>query len=163
MLEILLRTAQINLGYAKALLRDVPDEDLCIVPSPGMNHPAWIVGHIAMACDTITGLLEKPTLTDDAWRGLFGSGSEAVAERERYPSKEVLLGTFAATMQAASDALRVAPAELLDRELPKPEFRKIMPTIGIAAANILSNHAALHLGQLSAWRRLRGYPGVMKI
>ena len=163
MLETLLRVAQINIGYAKSLLKDLPDEQLCLVSSPGMNHPAWIIGHVSWAYDTIVVLLEQPPRTDEHWRSLFSNGTQAVAERERYPSKQVLLDTFLATSQAAIEALRVAPDDVLARELPWPQFRRIMPTVGVAAANILTNHTTLHLGQLSAWRRLHGYPGVMRI
>ena len=163
MLETVLRLAQNNVGYGKSLLKDLPDEQLCLVPSAGMNHPAWIIGHVSWACDTIVVLLGGQAQTDDQWRSLFSNGTQAVAERERYPSKQVLLDTLLATSGAAIEALRQAPGDVLARELPWPELRRIMPTVGVAAANILTNHTALHLGQLSAWRRLHGYTGVMRI
>ena len=33
------------------LVADIPDEQLTVQPFPGMNHPAWILGHLAVAYD----------------------------------------------------------------------------------------------------------------
>ena len=46
-----------QLGYALALLDDLTDEQFVLRPGGKMNHPAWIVGHIAAYHPVIGQLL----------------------------------------------------------------------------------------------------------
>ena len=43
----LLHTWSLNLGYAKRLVADIPDGAMALQPAPGMNHAAWVLGHLA--------------------------------------------------------------------------------------------------------------------
>jgi hypothetical protein len=38
-----------------------------------------------------------------------------------------------------------------------------LPTVGDLLAHLMTTHEAAHLGQLSAWRRLLGLPGVLQL
>jgi hypothetical protein len=88
MLAPLLHTWNLNLGYAKRLVADIPDDTMAIQPAPHMNHAAWVLGHPA------------PT--------------------------------------------------------PIEEVRGFLPTLGDSFVFVMAAHENMHLGQLSAWRRVQG-------
>lgn len=46
----------------------------------------------------------------------------------------------------------------LDSPLPDERYREVFPTLGHAVLHILTVHTAIHLGQISAWRRAMGLP-----
>jgi hypothetical protein len=46
----------------------------------------------------------------------------------------------------------------LAQPLPDERYRHIFPTIGHALLHILTAHAAVHVGQVSVWRRAFGLP-----
>ena len=48
----------------------------------------------------------------------------------------------------------------LAKPLPDVRYRDRFPSIGYAAVHILSGHTALHLGQLTVWRRAMGLANV---
>ena len=46
---------QVNLflmQYCRMLLADIPDERMAEQPVAGVNHPAWILGHLALTADS---------------------------------------------------------------------------------------------------------------
>lgn len=47
MIGPLLHAWNLNLGYAKRLVADIPDDKMAIQPAPGINHAAWVLGHLA--------------------------------------------------------------------------------------------------------------------
>ena len=40
----LLHAWSLNLGYAKSLVADIPDDPMALQPAPGMNHAALVFG-----------------------------------------------------------------------------------------------------------------------
>lgn len=145
-----------QLGYAEQLLADVPAERFTEQPTPGMNHAAWVLGHLAFSMDAHSRSLGgEPEL--GAWNKRFGFGSEVLPELEAYPGKDELLNAFrgaSARLMAAAESC--SPAMLAKASKgPGPE---LMPTVGDAMTFMMVGHVALHLGQLSAWRRALGLP-----
>lgn len=156
----LLRAAAINLEYGKKLLADIPDDKMCVQPAPGMNHAAWIMGHLTFVADSMIKVWgQNPTMSRE-WVELFNLASKPTAERARYPSKAALLEAYEKAYPRLMEAVRSAPSEAFDREFPNPKLRPTLPTVGVAMVHILTSHHGLHLGQLSAWRRAQGMPGV---
>ena len=51
MLETELKVNQFLLGYLRKLIGDIPDERTVEQPLPDVNHPAWILGHLAWSTD----------------------------------------------------------------------------------------------------------------
>ncbi|MEI6256159.1 MAG: hypothetical protein WCQ77_05885 [Planctomycetota bacterium] len=47
MLAPLLHTWTLNLGYAKRLVADIPDDKMAFQPASGMNHAAWVLGQLS--------------------------------------------------------------------------------------------------------------------
>jgi hypothetical protein len=61
---------------------------------------------------------------------------------------------------ALTEVARASDAQLL-KETPNESHRKNFPTIGALSNFLLGAHVAVHIGQVSAWRRCMGLPGVM--
>lgn len=51
---------------------------------------------------------------------------------------------------------------MLEGPTPNEDFRQIMPTLGNALVFILWAHEAVHVGQLTSWRKAMGLPPVME-
>ena len=157
MLTPAINTFRVNVGYCDGLVADIAAEDFCEQPVPGMNHPAWIIGHLAFAADRHTGMLgAEPQLGD--WRELFGKGS-ALDDASKYPSKaEVMAAWHGAAERYIAAAEAATPEQLAaPHEYVQPDK---LPTLGDFITFSMTAHTATHLGQLSAWRRAMGRPSL---
>lgn len=148
------------LDYGRSLAADIDDARFAEQPAPGLNPPAWQFAHLATTADMALALLgERPTLAED-WRATFGPGSKPSADRSSYPPKEELLGLWG----EAHARFAAAASDASDRRLEHPNPLKIapivraFPTVGDLVAHLLTSHEAMHLGQLSSWRRQVGLP-----
>jgi hypothetical protein len=152
-----LHTVRVNVDYAGQLLKDVHDAQIADQPHGLINHPAWCLGHLANTADFMAARFGRPGVVDPSWAKIFGMGSPApVADVTKYPTKSALLAAmkdshenFIAGLLSADDAKLAAPIE----GWKHPWF----PSHG-ALAQMIVLHDATHLGQISAWRRLLGYP-----
>ena len=70
---------QIMLGYCKMLTNDVDDAKLADLPAAGLNHPAWILTHLAICTDYAAQLLGEPVKCPKEWHQKLRSGFELVA------------------------------------------------------------------------------------
>lgn len=161
--EHILAAFRFTLGYAEKLAADLEDGELAKLPRAGMNHAAWVLGHVGLGSDLVALLLGQPMITDEAWMKTFGPGSTPVEDRAAYPSKEKLLSTMRMTHARAIEHLKGATAEQLNAPNTTPFFPAEFPTVGALITHIMTTHAALHLGQLSAWRRMLGKPAVLGV
>ncbi|MEX2112616.1 MAG: DinB family protein [Pirellulales bacterium] len=160
MRDSLFTAAALNVDYARRLVADIPDEQMAAQPVAGMNHAAWVLGHLAYVFDSMIAVWgQKPSMSPE-WKELFNVASKPLEDRSRYPGKAELWDAYLASYQRIVDAVRGATDEDLAREFPNPRLRNSMPTVGVAMIHILTSHQGQHLGQLSAWRRARGLPGV---
>jgi uncharacterized damage-inducible protein DinB len=156
MLDLILNSYARNQSLAHRLLADVADEDLCAQPSPGMNHPAWILGRLAWASDVGCLLMGLPTGLRDGWADQYDFRSRPEPDRSRYPDQATLTRVYEDIHARFAAALPGVPAEALARPLPNERQRKLLPTIGDALVHLATAHESFHIGQLSAWRRARG-------
>lgn len=161
--ETILAAFRFTHGYAEKLAADLADDELAQLPLPGMNHAAWVLGHVALGSDFVALLLGQATLTGPEWMKLFGPGSTPVADRAAYPSKNELLATLRATHARAIELVGQAASEQLDEPNTTPFFPAEFPTVGALITHLMTTHAALHLGQLSAWRRVLGKAAVLGV
>jgi len=161
MKEHVLRAARVNSEYARLLVADIADEKMADQPVPGMNHAAWVLGHLTFVADSMVRVFDKPFAMPRDWVELFNLASKPMADRTKYPSKAELWDAYEKAYVRLAEAVQEAPAEVLDREFPNPRLRPQLPTIGVAMVHILCSHHGTHLGQLSAWRRAMGLPGVL--
>ncbi len=149
---------QFLLGYAKNLTDDLPDERWTEQPFPGINHPAWIIGHLANTADSGVTMVGGQKAGKPEWANLFKGGTTVTSDRSAYPSKEELLNWFNGQYETLQKLSLAATEERLNAPNIHPRLKTLMPTNREVITFLLSSHLAIHLGQLSMWRRLIGLP-----
>lgn len=147
-------------GYARQLVTDVPDEEFAEQPAPGLNHPAWTLGHLIVTADYTLQLLGARPTAPDGWGTLFNPGTVPDPNRGAYPSKGELMNAYEAGHGAVNAAAAAADPNQMARPNPSEGMRARFPTLGDFVGYLLTTHEAGHLGQLSAWRRMMGKKGV---
>ncbi len=161
MLAHILHCYGVNLNYTKMLVADLSPQQMTEQPRPGMNHAAWILGHLAASGTFAAGLLGVEMPLREGWEEKFGMKSAPVDDPAAYPSKEELLEAFEQVHATVSEAVQAADPQRLAQPTPQEQFRSIVPTIGDAVVFMMMTHEVTHIGQLSAWRRALGLPGVL--
>ncbi len=152
---------QVNLflvGYCRRLVGEIADERLAEQPHAGVNHPAWILGHLALTADGALGMLGAQKALPAEWATLYGRGSKPSAQRGLYPSKDELLRVLEHGYQQVRQKAAAADPEQLSRPTKNPVTKETLPTLKEMVAFLLSGHMGVHLGQLSSWRRMTGLP-----
>jgi hypothetical protein len=148
-----------NFARIKLLTADLDDAQFTVQPLPGMNHPAWILGHLTIGREWVKDLLKLPPRAGwdgPAWMAKFDRGSQIVLQRDRYPSKEALLAALAETHREIETAVLPMTDADLAREMPVERIRSLFPRVGDMIVGLMTAHESFHMGQLSAWRRARG-------
>jgi hypothetical protein len=150
-----------QLGLCKLLSKDLDDTKLAYQPTPGTNHPAWILGHLAVATDyALRTLGEQPACPED-WHKKFGIGSTVVPERSAYPSKAELLSAIESGHERVTRALQTVSEERLQRPNKFEFLKAALPTLGDLIGHLMTTHVGFHLGQLSMWRRQMGFKPII--
>lgn len=153
------------LHYAELLSADIDDARMADQPSPGVNHPAWVLGHLAICTDYAARLLGLPMACPKDWHRDFGPGSTPRTDRSSYPPKADLLAALTKGHERVAGAVGGVTAErLAERHSVELAFLKEwLPTVGDLLTHLMTTHPATHLGQLSAWRRQMGMGGVLAL
>ncbi|MEQ8847550.1 DinB family protein [Botrimarina sp.] len=141
------------------LTADVPDERMAEQPIEGINHPAWLIGHVSPYNDVIVALLRGVPF-DNPWRTRYGKESSPTSDRGEYPSKDQLIAELTAGYERAAAAMAEAPRDAWTATFDHPEWGKQFDSVAPAVTFLATTHLALHLGQLSGWRRAAGFPRV---
>jgi hypothetical protein len=144
-----------TIAYAKQILADIDDASMCQQPM-GLNHPAWLLLHLATAADYAASLLGGKGVCPSDWNEKADTKKPLTKQREDYPSKDVLIKTLEQAFQNASDLFQQASDTFLSQPQKLGFFESELPTIADMATFLLIAHANIHLGQLSAWRRAMG-------
>jgi len=152
--------ARMGLGVFDQVIADIPAAKFARKPEGvDTNHPAWILGHLAIYPDMVLEMIGRPELADPDERltKLFEQGAECQddADGSIYPTKDALTARFTSRMNTALSALAEADDETLSK--PNTAFAsEHMPTVGALANFLVGHHVMLHAGQISAWRRAMG-------
>lgn len=149
----------LTLRYSEDLVKSIPAERFCEMPTKDMNHPAFCVGHLAIYANRVLDMIGRPDLKVAMPFGdeHFKNGAPCVAQDGRYPSKDVIYGTFAAGWGRVLEALPHVDDAVLARENPaEGRFKEMFPTVGGAVNFLCGGHNMMHLGQISTWRRAAG-------
>lgn len=157
-LGAVIRVSGFSDGYLKKLVADIPDEDMASQSEGVVNHPAWTLGHIAVANNFAIQMIGADWCLPESWRELFGPGSNPTPVRDDYPSKADLLEAVERVSSAAMSALESVSNEQLDSETPSEMLRDAFPTVRGAVTFMLTSHVGVHLGQLAAWRTANDLP-----
>jgi len=143
------------------LLADLHGNDWVFQPGPGLAHPLWICGHLAVSQHVLIHVrcLGRPLL-DESFVSHYPIGGPISPTSEHgYPDSEhvlrVMADVHAATLAAVrrmSEELLAEPAYGKDGE-PHPHYRD-----KLGAVSHCARHEAFHAGQLALIRRLLGKP-----
>jgi len=163
MIETILRLAEDNLAYAEALVSDIDDSQMAQQPEKLVNHPAWTLGHLAVSQDFILQLLETPSAIDQSWVRLFGSGGVPTDDRMNFPSKTELLSVLKSQHEKVAQVVKSNYERRAAAANPFPPLVSRFPTVGDLVLHLLTTHEAVHLGQLTAWRRAKDLPQVSPV
>ena len=139
---------------------DIPEDRMCRQPLNGINHAAWLLGHMLwFEHGILTSVLgEKPVVVlEPNWTQVYGTASEPRNAPGLYKSKAVYLAILDSTAESAVRAISQVRPEILEQRNPNERSRSIFPTIGIALT-ALCTHRSYHLGQLAIWRKIIGLP-----
>jgi hypothetical protein len=144
---------QFLLDYGRDLTKDLAPEQFSEQPIAGMNHPAWILGHLTFVAQFGVTLCGGEGWLDEAWNEKFGIGSQPSNDPNLYPSPQELFASYEDGHTRLTQAARSLDQAHMDKPTEIEALRSIFPTHGMLLAHILTSHEATHLGQLSAWRR----------
>lgn len=158
---------QLSVGYAERLLTGVTADQFARFACPGgkeveSNHPAFIYGHLSMygprIVEQVGGNVSGLTLPE-SFQALFSKDAKCQDDPEGaiYPPMNEVTEAFFKGYQAAIEALRAAP----DDKLQQPNssggrMAELFPTLGSLHNFYSGGHLMMHLGQMSAWRRMQG-------
>lgn len=148
-------------GYFHKLVADLDDASLADQPIAGVNHAAWNIGHLAIANDYISKILRNDGVCPPEYGELFAPGSKPRADRAAYPSKDELVKMFDMSYNRAAFVVGESSEEQLATPQLGPFFKDELPLVGDLIAHLMTTHAAMHLGQISLWRRAMGLPSVL--
>jgi hypothetical protein len=156
MIAEILNSFELNVEFLKRLVSDLDDHQMIRQPNGVPNHPAWTIGHLVYSCQQIGGEINLSPWLPSEWEAKFGTGSLPVEDATAYPSKVELLIAYDDGQHRLASRLKALERSDMALPLPDVRYRDQFPTVGHAVLHILSSHTALHLGQLTVWRRLMG-------
>ncbi len=146
-----------TLDYLHRLVDDLPDEMFARQVGGAVNHPAWVIGHLVHSAQAIGGEMGLDPWLPLEWTGLFATGTSPTQNRHDYPAKPILLNALDDGQQRIVTRLNELGDDGLSMPLPDEKDRSIFRTVGHAVLHILTVHAAIHVGQLTVWRRAAGF------
>ena len=157
---------ELGLGYGERLLAGVTPENFGRFAAPGgqiveSNHPAFIYGHLSLyACrvveqlgDDAAAIVPKPRFTE-----VFSKDAECLDDVDGtvYPAMSELTDAFFDGYRTALESLRKASDDVLQQPNPAGGMAERFPTLASMHGFYVGGHLMIHMGQLSAWRRMAG-------
>jgi hypothetical protein len=89
MIEEIIRSNSLIIFDLRRLIEDVPEEMMTSQVGAVVNHPAWVIGHLAHSCEAIAGELGVSPWLPKGWREKFlapaarpSSRAEAIRPRQ---------------------------------------------------------------------------------
>ena len=159
-------SAKLGLGYAERLLKDIPDDKYArfaqvqdtIIES---NHPAFIYGHLGLYASRVIAELgcDASAYTPSAeYEEIFSKDAVCVDDPDNsiYPAMDEVNNHLFTNYQAAIAALEQAEDEVFQQQNPNETMREKFATIGAMHGFYVGGHFMMHMGQMSAWRRMAG-------
>jgi len=145
--------------YGNKLVADLSQDQMIVQPQPGMNHPSWVLSHLNAYHGPLVSMLSGEPF-DDPKDHRFGMLSKPEADASVYESKQTLLTQYNEGHERVVAALESAGEAGLHRAMSLERWKGVFPTVGSALGYLMLAHEGVHLGQLSAWRRVQGLPSV---
>jgi hypothetical protein len=159
-------SARVGLGYAERFLTGVTADKFARLASVGgqtviSNHPAFIYGHLSLyPCRIVAdlGMDAASIVPSDAFLQRFDHTAECVDDPTGaiYPSMDEITERFFTSHRLAIDALQSADDSLFTATNSNEAMRAKFATTGSMHGFYLGGHVMMHMGQMSAWRRMIG-------
>lgn len=166
---VIAESLNLSLGYAERLLKGVTANEFARFAAPGgvvvtSNHAAFCYGHLSLYAPRILEQLgcPDPSLAiPDSFQTAFSKDSTCVDDEAGtiYPAMEEVTDFFFRGYRAALAAVKEADDAVLKQPNPmEGRMRELFPTLGSMQAFYVGGHMMMHMGQVSAWRRMHGLP-----
>ncbi len=170
--ETIIPNLRTSIMLGGLLAKDIKPETFARVPMQdgkpvNMNHPAFNYGHLALYPARMLSLLGKDTAeaaVPEGWEALFKAGAECKDDPQGtiYPKMDAIIAAYNRGYNTVLNALASVDDEVMLRQNPiEGRLREMCPTVGAAVAFMAMSHPMMHLGQVSAWRRLFGLGSAM--
>ncbi len=169
--EIIAESLQLSLRYAETLAVGIEPShfgrlanvDGRIIAS---NHPAWVYGHLCLYSPRVIEDLGGDAASiqvPEEWQPLFSQSSECQDDPQGtiYPHKDQLVDQLLRGYRAAEQTLRSTPDEVFSQLNPNERMRSKFSTLGSMENFYTGGHFMIHMGQISAWRRMTGLGSAM--
>ena len=155
--------AKKNLDYGQKLVADLDQDQMISQPAPkgeaASNHPAWVLSHLNVYMPLVSKALAGESF-EDPKEHEFGMQSKPLSDASVYASKDKLIGDYVSFHEKVIGQMEAGDDSIFDTKVQLPRWQPVMPTVGVLLPYLLCNHENMHLGQLSAWRRIQGMPSV---
>ena len=160
MLDTLLTSLDLARRQTVNLCSDLTEQQLTLEPHPGMNNPAWTLGHLFLLDAFLADQLscESAPRLDERWMKAYGPGSSP-----RLTGPAMSKAEYLDRLEKVRSVLIAGLAQFSESDLrgPNPDHttRATLPTLEHLLHYLLW-HEAYHAGEISAWRRSLGLPMV---
>ncbi|MEO1999343.1 MAG: DinB family protein [Planctomycetaceae bacterium] len=165
--NVIADSLSLGLGYAEGLLAGVTDDNFAALANTGRtliqsNHPAFIYGHLSLYAPQVVAHLGGDVSvvpTPDGFGSLFSKDATCQEDRDRkiYPAMDEVTTFFFDGYRAAADTLRSVDDSVLQQANPSGGgMAERFPTLGSLLNFYVGGHLMMHMGQMSAWRRMSG-------
>ena len=157
----LLRAWAHQRDYTERLVADLTPEIVFREPPGGevMNHPAWLLCHLSVYSPVLVEMLTGGS-PEDPIEHRYGRKSAPTLTQGAYPAWDDIGAQYFAVHDLVGPAFNGATAELLEAPPTIERFRARWPHLQDVVVHLMVHHESVHLGQLSAWRRVCGLPPV---
>jgi len=163
--NVIADSLQLSLGYADRLLKGITADRFPRFAVVGgqmveSNHPAFVYGHLSLYAPKILHQIGSPAPpVPEHFEIRFSKDAQCVddADLDLYPSLDEIVTFFHEGHRMVMGALRSTPDEVFQRPNPaEGRMKELFPTIGSVQTFYCGGHMMMHLGQVSAWRRMEG-------
>lgn len=156
---------ELNQKLAHKLVEDIHRVHFAYSPGPGLeNHPAWTIGHLVTASAQTAAYIGGVYDIPEGWEAVFsrtGPGDPRTPDRTtQYPPRDVLLAEYDRQHEQVVERMDLLTDEFLLEEAAWRFGPHMSNRLGVITFMCLM-HEAMHLSQLSAWRRALGYDSAL--
>jgi hypothetical protein len=154
---------RLTLGYADKLVQTIPADIFSHMARADLNSAGFCIGHLALYASAVAGMLGHKELGDApaGYEELFKHGSPCVDRPGLYPSKDALIAEFTKGWTKVADILPGVDESVFAQANPMAQMAEKLPTVGAMVAFMCLSHNQMHLGQISAWRRVMNLGSAM--
>ena len=163
--NVIADTLQVSVSTGERLLKGMPADRFARFAQVGgtaveSNHPAFVYGHLSLYAPRVLRQIGHPApRVPDEFDELFSKDARCRddVDGDLYPPLDDIVAFFFESHRMLAGALRGTSTEMFDQPNPaEGRMKELFPTLGSVQAFYCGGHMMLHLGQVSAWRRMEG-------